>query len=214
MLPPLVLEKCNPCEIESIKRDLCSIFGNQLASLVRLLPNAALLRMSTQSSSAPSQLDGLDGKLRIDYTLQLFARIISSRSRPIVLHLDDIQHADQYSLDLLQHILGDIKGYSSILFVGSFRNNELGDEHPGKIRVGNSLSSLLLLNRQHSEWIHEKAGEEWDFDKQYSLGGDQTGKFECAGFKFTSTSAPILQRSVARGIPKNRRQSVSPKKRM
>ena len=131
MLPPLVLEKCNQCEVDSIKRLLCCIFGDQLASLVRLLPNAALLRMSTQSST-PSQLDG---KLRIDYTLQLFARIISSRSRPIILHLDDIQHADEYSLDLLQHILGDIKGYSSILFVGSFRSNELGDEHPGKMSV-------------------------------------------------------------------------------
>ena len=145
MLPPLVLKKCNPYEVESIKRDLCSIFGDQLASLVRLLPNAALLRMSTRSSSTPSQLDGLDGKLRIDYTLQLFARIVSSRSRPIVLHLDDIQHADQYSLDMLQHILGDIKGYSSILFVGSFRNNELGGEHPGKSDVGNSLKSCIAI---------------------------------------------------------------------
>ena len=143
MLPPLVLKKCNPYEVESIKRDLCSIFGDQLASLVRLLPNAALLRMSTRSSSTPSQLDGLDGKLRVDCTLQLFARIISSRSRPIVLHLDDIQHADQYSLDMLQHILGDIKGYSSILFVGSFRNNELGDEHPGKSDVYNSLKFCI-----------------------------------------------------------------------
>mmetsp|Transcript_14638 Transcript_14638/g.32181 ORF Transcript_14638/g.32181 Transcript_14638/m.32181 type:complete len:1260 (-) Transcript_14638:9-3788(-) len=128
MLPPLVLKMCNPCEVESIKRDLCSIFGDQLASLVRLLPNAALLRTSTWSS--PPSASQLDGKLRVDYTLQLFARIISSRQRPIVLHLDDIQHTDQYSLDLLQHILCDIKGCSSILFVGSFRSNELGDEHP------------------------------------------------------------------------------------
>ena len=173
MLPPLVLKKCNPCEVESIKRDLCSIFGDQLVSLVRLLPNAALLRMSAQSSSTPSQLDGLDGKLRIDYTLQLFARIISSKSRPIVLHLDDIQHADQYSFDLLQLILGDIKGYSSILFVGSFRNNELGETHPGKIAVGHTLKSFIAQSTQRiSERIHEKAGEEWDFDQQYSPGGD------------------------------------------
>ncbi|EJK73287.1 hypothetical protein THAOC_05095, partial [Thalassiosira oceanica] len=140
MLPPLVLKMCNPCEVESIKRDLCSIFGDQLASLVRLLPNAALLRTSTWSSP-PSQLDG---KLRVDYTLQLFARIISSRSRPIVLHLDDIQHTDQYSLDLLQHILCDIKGCSSILFVGSFRSNELGDEHPGNYDA--TLATLLSLS--------------------------------------------------------------------
>ena len=142
MLPPLVLKNCSFYEIESMKRDLRSIFGDQLTSLVRLLPNAALLRTSTLSSP-PSQLDG---KLRVDYTLQLFARIVSSRSRPIVLHLDDIQHADRYSLDLLQHILGDIKGYSSILFVGSFRSNEIGDEHPGKrCDTGHPLQSFIVL---------------------------------------------------------------------
>ena len=167
MLPPLVLEKCNQCEVDSIKRDLCCIFGDQLASLVRLLPNAALLRMSTQSST-PSQLDG---KLRIDYTLQLFARIISSRSRPIILHLDDIQHADEYSLDLLQHILGDIKGYSSILFVGSFRSNELGDEHPGKMSVATSKVFHRSINNTLVNEFTRKLERNGTFISKIHLGG-------------------------------------------
>lgn len=167
MLPLLVLKKCNRCEVESIKRDLCSIFGVQLASLVRLLPNAALLRTSTRSSP-PSQLDG---KLRVDYTLQLFARIISSKDRPIVLHLDDIQHTDQHSLDLLQHILGDIKGCSSILFVGSFRSNELGVEHPGNYEISTKSFVSQLTTHHLVNGFMRKLERNGTFISNIHLGG-------------------------------------------
>jgi len=104
-----------------------------------------------------------------------------------VLHLDDIQHADRYSLDLLQHILGDIKGYSSILFVGSFRNNELGGEHPGKSDVGNSLS-LVLLNRHH---ITIGNAQVHGFTRKLETNGTLMTNIHLEGIKLQSLTALV-----------------------
>lgn len=64
----------------------------------------------------------------------LFARVLRAltaiaRSRLLILILDDLQWADPVSLDLLRHLAHDLAG-RRILIIGTYRNDELTDDHP------------------------------------------------------------------------------------
>lgn len=64
----------------------------------------------------------------------LFARVLAAltaiaRSRLLILILDDLQWADPASLDLLRHLAHDLAG-RRILIIGTYRNDELTDDHP------------------------------------------------------------------------------------
>lgn len=65
------------------------------------------------------------------FGLQSFLRIVSGW-KPIVLLVDDLQWADQESLDLLQTLLLDehYEIISRILWIGCYRDNEVPDTHP------------------------------------------------------------------------------------
>jgi len=79
------------------------------------------------------------------FTIQQLMRVISSSSRPVLLFLDDLQGADLMSLSLIQCVLSDIKGLNCMLFVGGFRDNEIGQEHV-LLEFFNSLSSCKIKN--------------------------------------------------------------------
>jgi predicted ATPase len=55
--------------------------------------------------------------------------VISSESKhPLILYLDDLQWADEASLDLMKSILNKSNGIGGFIFIGSYRDNEVADE--------------------------------------------------------------------------------------
>ncbi|KAL7537493.1 hypothetical protein ACHAXR_007855 [Thalassiosira sp. AJA248-18] len=128
-LCPLICEKLPPTELNAIVVELMAVFGSHLSTLARVLPNVTLL--SPQLNAVlPSYNEQTEINLsRVYFILQLFMRVVSSRSHPVMLFLDDLQWADTPSLHMLQYILSDIKGTSCIYFVGSYRVNEVPKDH-------------------------------------------------------------------------------------
>jgi predicted ATPase len=57
------------------------------------------------------------------------AKAICAESRPLILFLDDLQWADEPSLDLVTDLMTD-KSLPCFMFVGAFRSNEADDSHP------------------------------------------------------------------------------------
>ena len=104
-----------------------AVFGYHLSTLARVLPSVALL--SPQLTNAMPFAYGEVNLSSVYFTLQLFMRVVSSKSHPVMLFLDDLHWADSASLDVLQCILSDIKGASCVYFVGNYRSNEVPSGH-------------------------------------------------------------------------------------
>eukprot|EP00957_Ditylum_brightwellii_P070632 5366989-Ditylum_brightwellii.AAC.1 len=60
---------------------------------------------------------------------EVFVRAIATPSHPIVLFLDDLQWADELSLQLICTLAADTE-INNFLFIGSYRDNEIDDTHP------------------------------------------------------------------------------------
>jgi predicted ATPase len=55
--------------------------------------------------------------------------VISSESKhPLILYLDDLQWADESSLDLMKSILNNTNSNGGFIFIGSYRENDIADE--------------------------------------------------------------------------------------
>jgi hypothetical protein len=112
------------CIYERLQRE----FDQNLPLLVSTLPN--VLRL------APPQTNIIMGSW--DYygshgselnfvslcdIITRFMRIVSSQSCPILLALDDCQWSDPASLGIVHAVLSDKEGASTVLFVGTYRDN-------------------------------------------------------------------------------------------
>ncbi len=105
-----------------------AVFGTHLTTLIRVLPSVTMLSPELHAISQGGQNVDINMS-RVTFILQLFMRVVSSKTHPIFLFLDDLHWADESSLDVIHHILSDIKCSSVVYFVGSYRVNEVPTGH-------------------------------------------------------------------------------------
>lgn len=130
----LVKEKVSDTELDIIRNELIQVFGVNLHKLARILPNVKCL---FTAQTAPLYLDREQNRQDyndlnfkgICFAIQCFMRVVSSKSRPVMIFLDDLQWADDISLDLVQFVLSDVKKSSTLFFVGAYRSNEVQQDH-------------------------------------------------------------------------------------
>jgi PAS domain S-box-containing protein len=77
-----------------------------------------------------------------------FMRVFSAKTHPLVIFLDDLQWIDPASLKLLEHIAMD-PDMKYLLFIGAYRDNEVGPGHP----LTTSLSNISS-GRANFQTIH------------------------------------------------------------
>eukprot|EP00804_Cyclotella_cryptica_P019420 CCRYP_006611-RA/>CCRYP_006611-RA protein AED:0.16 eAED:0.08 QI:0/0/0/1/0.75/1/5/0/1159 len=126
----LFAKRSTPQELHAIYEGLIEEFGANFHVLARTLPN--VLGMLSPCDSLPissNKADNLANYSSLCFTLQRFMRIVSSTLRPVMLFLDDLQWADPVSLGLVHAVLSDMKGESCMLFVGTYRDNEVHPDH-------------------------------------------------------------------------------------
>jgi hypothetical protein len=103
-------------------------FSTSFHLLVRTLPN--VVRLAPSHSAAFSLACCNEGDVNfcsLCDIIKRFMRAITNASFQVVLFLDDLQWSDPTSLSLVHAILDDKK--SSLLFVGTYRDNEVSEEH-------------------------------------------------------------------------------------
>jgi len=102
----------------------------------RLAPNAQVVIdavpeleriMGAQPPVVP--LGGNQAEVRFNMVFRDFVRTLASREHPLAIFLDDLQWADAASLGLLRQLLTD-PDLGHFLFIGAFRDNEVGPDHP------------------------------------------------------------------------------------
>ncbi|WP_224245601.1 trifunctional serine/threonine-protein kinase/ATP-binding protein/sensor histidine kinase [Hyalangium gracile] len=94
--------------------------------LVELIPQ--LERVAGRQPSVP-ELPPTDALRRLTRVFQQFLGIFANAEHPLVVFLDDLQWADAASLQLLQHLLAQDDA-PPVLWIGAYRDNEVGPAHP------------------------------------------------------------------------------------
>lgn len=128
----LLVEKNTVDERQRVFKMLQSEFGSNLYLLVRTLPS--VLGLASSGTYVGSLIDDALNESEVNFfslcdIIQRFMRIISSPSCPVLFLCDDLQWADSISLGLVHAFLSDTVGSSSVLFVGTYRDNEVSPEH-------------------------------------------------------------------------------------
>lgn len=144
----MIKDAYNLQEMLSLGNKLMIEFKDDFLVLARLLPNITILcPYQLESSHAMDSTEQLLFSHNIHFTIKRFLRIVSSRLNPVVLFLDDCQWAGEPAFDLIHAILSDTRGSNCFFFVGAYRDNEVGEDHPLRELMANlDLCSVETTN--------------------------------------------------------------------
>ena len=141
-------------KLKHLKQVLQQSIGNQGHALLALIPSIKrLLGAQSLLESTPG-----DAQNQLAFEFQQFIKVFCQADHPLVIFLDDLQWADNASLQLLQRLLGDTAN-SYFMLIGTYRDNEVDFGHPliefqktltanGIVLNAIKLSPLTLSNLQ------------------------------------------------------------------
>ncbi|HEU4410470.1 MAG TPA: AAA family ATPase [Polyangiaceae bacterium] len=113
-------------ELAALKEKLARALGPNAQLLVDLIPELA----SVLGPQPPApELGPTESQNRFALVFQSFLRALTTKGRPLVVFLDDLQWADPASLRLLQTVLANPEN-AYLLVLGAYRDNEVGPAHP------------------------------------------------------------------------------------
>lgn len=111
--------------------------------LTELLPEIdALLTFTHELPPLPS----VEQEARLRNTLISFIKLSCDKLTNLVIFLDDLQWADQPTLNLLQYLFEQEQGASALL-IGAYRSNEVDQTHPLTYCINSIEQSLGRINQ-------------------------------------------------------------------
>ena len=95
-------------------------------ALTNVIPN--LEELIGKQDEVP-ELPTIEAQNRLEFLMREFVGCIAGRDRPLLLFIDDLQWADETSLQLFKQLCIDstIKG---LMLIGTYRDNEVDASHP------------------------------------------------------------------------------------
>ena len=128
-------------KLKNLKQALQQSIGDQGHALLALIPSIKQLlgpqsRVKNTSGEAQNQLA---------FAFQQFIQVFCQADHPLVIFLDDLQWADNASLQLLQHLLTDTTN-SYFMLIGTYRDNEVVFGHPLIEFQKKLMANSVILN--------------------------------------------------------------------
>jgi len=105
---------------------LLAALGPDAGALFEVVPELQSL-LGAQAPAPP--LGPHESQVRLRALLVALLRAIAAPAHPLVLFLDDLQWADQPTLDLIGALLEET-GLAGLLLIGAYRDNEVDAAHP------------------------------------------------------------------------------------
>ena len=102
--------------------------GDGLAVIVDLVPQLALITGPAEAASSAS-LAPEQAQHRLDRLFPRFVEVFATAEHPLVLFLDDLQWADAATLRMIERLMLACDK-CCLLFIGAYRDNEVGAMHP------------------------------------------------------------------------------------
>jgi PAS domain S-box-containing protein len=125
------------------KNTLLEVLGPNAQIIIDVIPDLALI---IGDQPEVPELPPVEAKNRFNYVFQNFIHTFTKKTHPLVLFLDDLQWADEASLNLIQMVLRD-KDHC-LLLIGSYRNNEVDQAHP-------LIKTLEEIKQNNVVYVHE-----------------------------------------------------------
>lgn len=133
-------------ELESWKNRILEAAGPNCKIIAALIPELELL---AGVQPPVQELPPAESENRFYITFQNIIGAFAGGGRPLVIFLDDLQWADAATLNLLA-AFASVPALGSLLFVGAYRDNEVGPLHPlelaleGMKKAGAVIGGIVL----------------------------------------------------------------------
>ena len=119
----------NSVQAALVAYNLGATLGKDVHYLTRMIPNLRHV-LNDDFDESFSYQECKDDQARIRHLLSQFVDVICDCSeKPIVLFIDDMQWSDSYSISIINHLLKSRRD-GKLFFLGSYRDDELGIDHP------------------------------------------------------------------------------------
>ena len=112
--------------IETWRAGLAAELGPAAAALYEVVPE---LQALLGPLPPPPELEPREAQARLRALLVALVRHVAAPEHPLVLFFDDLQWADQPSLDLISALLEEPR-LNGLLLIGAYRDNEVDAAHP------------------------------------------------------------------------------------
>ena len=116
----------NETEIARWRETLLEALGQNGQLMVSLIPELELIIGSQQPVL---DLPPLEAQARFQSVFRRFLGVFARPEHPLALFLDDLQWLDAATLNLFEHLVAEPE-VRHVIFVGAYRDNEVGPTHP------------------------------------------------------------------------------------
>ena len=137
------LLKGDEAELKAWRERFKHAMGGNVRTLIEVIPDLELI---TGPQRPVPPLPPVQARQRLELAFRSLLATFARREQPLVLFLDDLQWVDSASLRLLQSLAAD-KALTHLMLVGSFRDNEVGRDHPLSVALDQVESSGQVIHR-------------------------------------------------------------------
>jgi len=124
------------------RKRLLKALGNNAQVIIDVIPELELV-VGKQPSVA--ELPPAEAQNRFNIWFKKFINVFTRPEHPLVIFMDDLQWADAASLQLI-HVMMTSQDHS-LLFIGAYRDNEVGGAHPLILTLDEIRKSGVLVNQ-------------------------------------------------------------------
>ncbi|PWR75490.1 AAA family ATPase [Methanospirillum stamsii] len=128
-------------ELQEISSRIMNAIGNNGRVITDFVPD--LEKVIGKQPKIPDA-GGIEARNRFNYVLQRFIGAVATEQHPLVIFLDDLQWADDASLDLLETLYAN-PGIPFFLVIGAYRDNEVDDYHPLRKKISVLFKSGIKI---------------------------------------------------------------------
>jgi len=133
-----------------VKEVIINAINSDVGVLTTAFP--CLCKILGKPTCAPTEVGSIAAQNRFKFIFQVFIRAITTVSHPLILFLDDLQWVDELSLQLISVLVTDTET-NNFLFIGSYRENEIGTSHP-LISYLDELKKKRNHYYRHQYWLY------------------------------------------------------------
>ncbi|MCF2491462.1 AAA family ATPase [Dyadobacter sp. CY347] len=95
---------------------------------------------------AVAPLEPVEAQNRFFNVFTNFINVFTKKEHPLVIFLDDLQWSDLASINFLSRVTDSVQG-SNLLLIGSYRDNEVANDHPLKIAIQKLGETTIRLSQ-------------------------------------------------------------------
>lgn len=144
-------------QISLWRTKILEALGYSAQVMIDVIPEVELIVGSQPPVPA---LDPAESQNRFNLIFQNFIKVFAQSDHPLVIFMDDLQWADNASLNLIELIMTSSEQHQYLLVLGAYRDHEVGEDHPlvvtlNKIKQAGSTVKQIFLKPLALRYVNQ-----------------------------------------------------------